>query len=103
MSIIADYDAKMKAIQASKVKSSLMDDIESALEILQNPEAVDNGDGTCSIQSDNTDDIDDLNSDSVEKFLDYSRYGDNVQHGSMRHNTEFKVDNGTLYLIDRRK
>ena len=103
MSIIADFDTKMRVIQASKIKSSFADDIASALEILENPSAVDNGDGTCSIQSDNTEDIEDLNNESVEKFLDFARYGDNVQHGSMRHNTEFKVENNTLYLIDRRK
>lgn len=82
---------------------SFLDEIQSALDILDEPVAFDNGDGTSSIEDSTGAAVDNIDNESLDQFLDYARYGTEIQHGSYRNNTDFQVRDGKLFLTDKRK
>jgi len=75
----------------------ITDEILAFMEIMENPVAVENGDGTCDIESDSGD-VENIDEDSLEDYLQHSRYGDNIQHGVLRHKRKFEVKDGVLYV-----
>lgn len=81
--------------------SSFAQELQAALDILEDPVAVSNEDGTSVVTDSTGYSSDSLADESLEQFLDYARYGSEVKHGSYRHNRGFVVDKGKLFIIPK--
>lgn len=78
---------------------SIAEELKAFLEVMENPVAVDNQDGTSEIKSDSSScDVDNIPNATLENYLDMSRYGENSQHEVIRHKRKFDVRNGILYV-----
>jgi len=78
---------------------SLTKELKAFIEDMENPVAVDNGDGTSKIKSgDDSVDVDGVSNESLDDFMAQSHYGDRVEHGRLRHNRQFEVRDNTLYI-----
>ena len=85
------------------IESIFIDDISAAMEVLESPMVFDNGDGTSSVEDADGSAVQDLDSESLEEFLDLARYGEEIQHGSYRNNRDFSVEDNKLYVRDKRR
>jgi len=85
----------------AKVVGGFLEEIQAAMEVLDEPKAVENGDGT-SVVTDSTGFCsEDMDTESLDEFLSYARYGNEVQFGSFRHNRDFIVKNGRLFVLQK--
>ena len=77
---------------------SIAKELTAFMQEMENPVAVDNGDGTSSIDSDSSSSVDNLPTESIEDFISQSYYGDKIEHGVMRHKRKFEVKDNILHI-----
>jgi hypothetical protein len=85
----------------SEREDSFIEELEAAMEVMDSPVVFDNMDGTSSIEDSDGSSVDNLNNESLEQFLSYARYGNEVKFGAYRHNRDFVVKDGKLFVQDK--
>lgn len=84
-----------------KDDGSFIEELEASMEVLDSPVVFDNLDGTSRVEDSDGSGVDDIDNESLEHFLSFARYGDEVKFGAFRHNRDFIVKDGKLFVQDK--
>lgn len=84
---------------------NFLDEIAATMSLMEEPVAYhDPESGTSSVVDLNSgNSVDNIESENLDEYLEYARYGSNVQHGVLRHMRDFTVQNGNLILSPWRR
>jgi len=77
---------------------SIAEELKAFMEVMENPMATSNCDGTSEVKSADGTAVDNIPNETLETYFDISHYGENSQHEVIRHKRKFDVKNGILYV-----
>ena len=78
---------------------SLEKELTAFMEKMDNPVAIDNGDGTSDIQEESGESVEGVSNETLEEFLTHSYYGEKIAHDTMRYKRKFEVDDNNILRV----